>query len=205
MDAVTSTPAPVNEPVRHYAPGSAERASLEQRLLELQKQSVELGVTIGGEQRAGRGPEFTVVQPHNIKHVLATGREGSGDDTRDAIAAAAQASRSWQALSFDDRAAVFLKAADLLTGPWRDTLNAATMLGQSQDRLPGRDRRRLRAHRLLAVQRPLRPADPRRAADGELGRRRGTASTTARSRVSSTRSRRSTSPRSPATCRPRPR
>ena len=117
-----------------------------------------------------------------------------------AIEAAHDAAPGWRAMSFDDRAAIFLKAADLLAGPWRQRAQRRHHARPVQDRLPGRDRRRLRADRLLAVQRPLRPADPRPSSRSPTARASGTAPTTARSRASSTRSRRSTSPRSPATC-----
>ncbi|MEU4668491.1 L-glutamate gamma-semialdehyde dehydrogenase [Amycolatopsis sp. NPDC023774] len=133
MDAVTQTPAPKNEPVYTYAPGSAERAELEGALKKLgQAGPVDLTVTVGGEQRAGGGEKIDVVEPHNHSHVLGTISSASEEDTQDAIAAAGKAAPEWRALSFDDRAAVLLRAADLLTGPWRATLNAATMLGQSK-------------------------------------------------------------------------
>lgn len=133
MDAVTQTPAPKNEPVLTYAPGSAERAELEGALKKLgQAGPVDLTVTVGGEQRAGGGEKIDVVQPHNHGHVLGTIQSATKQDATDAIAAAAKAAPEWRALSYDDRAAILLRAADLLTGPWRATLNAATMLGQSK-------------------------------------------------------------------------
>ncbi|GAA1283263.1 L-glutamate gamma-semialdehyde dehydrogenase [Saccharothrix xinjiangensis] len=132
MDAVTTVPAPVNEPVLGYAPGTPERARLQAELAELAKEPVELTLTIGGEQRAGGGEPFDVVQPHNHRAVLGTARGATRQDTRDAIAAAREAAPAWRAMSFDDRAAILLKAADLLAGPWRARLNAATMLGQSK-------------------------------------------------------------------------
>ena len=133
MDAVTRVPAAYNEPVRDYAPGSPERASLEAELKRLASQdSITLTATIGGEQRVCGGAEFQVVVPHDHAHVLGTGQGATRADAEDAIAAAAAAAPAWRAMSFDERAAIFLKAADLLTGPWRDTLNAATMLGQSK-------------------------------------------------------------------------
>ena len=133
MDAVTQTPAPKNEPVLTYAPGSAERAELEGALKKLgQAAPVDLTVTVGGEQRAGGGEKIDVVQPHNHSHVLGTIQSASKQDATDAIAAAAKAAPEWRALSYDDRAAILLRAADLLTGPWRARLNAATMLGQSK-------------------------------------------------------------------------
>ncbi|MDT8914066.1 L-glutamate gamma-semialdehyde dehydrogenase [Amycolatopsis sp. PS_44_ISF1] len=133
MDAVTQTPAPENETVLTYAPGSAERAELEGALKKLgQAGPVDLTVTVGGEQRAGGGEKIDVVQPHNHGHVLGTIHSATRQDATDAIAAAGRAAPEWRALSFDDRAAILLRAADLLTGPWRATLNAATMLGQSK-------------------------------------------------------------------------
>ncbi|BFV56785.1 L-glutamate gamma-semialdehyde dehydrogenase [Kitasatospora sp. CMC57] len=133
MDAVTQVPAPVNEPVHSYAPGSPERARLEAKLKELGGQEpVQLTMTINGERRMGGGSEFHVVQPHNHAARLGTLRNATQDDAREAIDTALAAAPAWQALSFDSRAAIFLKAADLLAGPWRETLAAATMLGQSK-------------------------------------------------------------------------
>ncbi|WP_316527068.1 L-glutamate gamma-semialdehyde dehydrogenase [Kitasatospora brasiliensis] len=133
MDAVTQVPAPVNEPVHSYAPGSPERARLEAKLKELGGQEpVQLTMTINGERRMGAGTEIHVVQPHNHAARLGTLRNATQADAQDAIDAALAAAPAWQALSFDSRAAIFLKAADLLAGPWRETLAAATMLGQSK-------------------------------------------------------------------------
>jgi 1-pyrroline-5-carboxylate dehydrogenase len=132
MDAVTRVPVPINEPVRMYAPGSPERASLAKRLGELAGQTHELTSTIGGVQAFGHGETMDVVQPHARHHVLGTMRGSTHADAEAAMAAAKAAAPMWRDLSYDDRAAIFLKAADLLAGPWRDTLNAATMLGQSK-------------------------------------------------------------------------
>ena len=132
MDAVTQVPAPVNEPVRQYAPGSAERTELEETLKRCASEPRELTMTIGGERRLGGGSEIEVVTPHNHHHVLGTLRGATHEDARAAVDAALEAAPSWRAMSFDDRAAILLKAADLLAGPWRATLNAATMLGQSK-------------------------------------------------------------------------
>ena len=132
LDAATTVPVPVNEPVRGYAPGSPERIGLEGRLKELAAEPVELTMTIGGRQRMGGGAPVDVVQPHRHAAVVGTLRTATADDVGAAVAAAKAAAPGWQALTFDDRAAVLLKAADLLAGPWRDTLNAATMLGQSK-------------------------------------------------------------------------
>ena len=132
MDAVTQIPVPRNEPVLEYRPGSAERAALTSKLAELAAEPVEISCVIGGEHRMGSGRPGQVVQPHKHSHVLGAYTHADQQDALDAIAAAKAAAPAWQALSYDDRAAVFLRAADLLSGPWRATLNAATMLGQSK-------------------------------------------------------------------------
>jgi 1-pyrroline-5-carboxylate dehydrogenase len=132
MDAVTRVPTPRNEPVLGYAPGSPERAALQQRLAELAAEPLELTSTIGGRQRMAAGERFDVVQPHRHSAVLGTSAHATHGDAQDAVRCAKEAAPAWQDLSFDDRAAVFLRAADLLAGPWRQTLNAATMLGQSK-------------------------------------------------------------------------
>ncbi len=132
MDAVTNVPPPRNEPVLTYAPGSPERAALQQRLTELAADPLELTVTIGDKQRMAGGERFDVVQPHRHAAVLGTAANATHADAEEAVAAAKAAAPAWQDLSFDDRAAVFLRAAELLAGPWRQTLNAATMLGQSK-------------------------------------------------------------------------
>ncbi len=132
MDAVTHVPAPVNEPVLDYAPGSAERASLEVALAELGSVRHELPHTIGGERVMGRGPKFEVRQPHAHRKVLGVSKGATKADATAAVEAARAAAPGWRDLSFDDRASILLKAADLLAGPWRSRLNAATMLGQSK-------------------------------------------------------------------------
>jgi 1-pyrroline-5-carboxylate dehydrogenase len=132
MDAVTRTPTPVNEPVRQYQPGSHERAALESKIKELAGQRTELTMTIGGRQQMAAGEQNEVVQPHNRRHVLGQLGNATNVEVAAAIYQAKQAAPGWRALSFDDRAAIFLRAADLLAGPWRATLNAATMLGQSK-------------------------------------------------------------------------
>jgi 1-pyrroline-5-carboxylate dehydrogenase len=132
MDAVTNVPQPANEPVRHYAPGSHERAAVESKIKELAGERAELTMTIGGRERTGAGEPIDVVAPHNYRHVLGTMRNATDEDVADAIEAAQAAAPGWRALSFDDRAAILLKAADLLSGPWRATMNAATILGQSK-------------------------------------------------------------------------
>ena len=132
LDATTVVPLPVNEPVRTYAPGSAERASLEARLKELGSESQELTSTIAGVQAMARGERIEVVQPHRRAAVLGVTAESDASEWQAAVDAALAAAPAWRDTSYDDRAAVLLRAADLLAGPWRDTLNAATMLGQSK-------------------------------------------------------------------------
>ena len=132
MDAVSRTPVPVNEPVRQYQPGSHERTVLESKIKELAGQRAELTMTIGGQQQMAAGEKIDVVQPHSRHSVLGQLGNATDVDVAAAIYAAKQAAPGWRALSFEDRAAVFLKAAELLAGPWRATLNAATMLGQSK-------------------------------------------------------------------------
>jgi 1-pyrroline-5-carboxylate dehydrogenase len=132
LDAVTKVPFPANEPIRTYAPGSAERAALEEQLKAQAGQRAELTMTIGGRQVIGGGERIEVVQPHQHRHVLGELHNATGADVSAAIEAARTAAPGWRALSFDDRAAIFLKAADLLAGPWRQIINAATILGQSK-------------------------------------------------------------------------
>ncbi|MFG2649512.1 L-glutamate gamma-semialdehyde dehydrogenase [Streptomyces sp. NPDC048436] len=132
MDAVTQVPAPVNEPVHGYAPGSPERARLETKLKELSENPIELPMTIGGVKRLGGGEPFQVVQPHNHKAVIGNGRGATKQDAQDAIDAALAAAPAWRAMAFDDRAAIILRAAELLSTTWRETLAASTMLGQSK-------------------------------------------------------------------------
>jgi len=132
MDAVSRTPAPVNEPVRQYQPGSHERAVLESKIKDLAGQRTELTMTIGGTQQMAEGELVDVVQPHNKAHVLGQLGHAADVDVAAAIYAAKHAAPDWRALAFEDRAAIFLKAAELLAGPWRATLNAATILGQSK-------------------------------------------------------------------------
>ena len=132
MDAVSNVPVPANEPVFGYPPGSAERSVLEARIKELAGSSTELTMTIDGERRMAAGDSIDVVQPHNHAHVLGRTADATASDVRSAIDAALRAAPAWRELPFDERAAVFLRAADLLAGPRRATLNAATILGQSK-------------------------------------------------------------------------
>jgi 1-pyrroline-5-carboxylate dehydrogenase len=122
---------PVNEPVRAYAPGSSERASLKARLDAMAGERVEIPIVIGGHE-IRTGTLAHVVMPHRHAHVLGDVHQAGAEHVGQAVAAAAEARRAWANWPWEDRAAVFLKAAELLTTAWRDTLNAATMLGQSK-------------------------------------------------------------------------
>jgi 1-pyrroline-5-carboxylate dehydrogenase len=132
MDAVTNVPPPVNEPIRQYAPGSQDRAVLAARVKEMAGERAELTMTAGGRQSMGGGERVEIVQPHNHRHVLGELGSVTEQDVAAAIESANRAAPGWRELSYDDRAAVFLKAAELLAGPWRATINASTMLGQSK-------------------------------------------------------------------------
>lgn len=132
MDALISTPQPVNEPVGSFAPGSIERVRLQTRLAELSSSPLEIHNVIGGDHRRSSAKATNVVQPHNHAAVLGTVTAASAKDVVDAINAASTAAPRWRSLPFAERAAVFLRAADLLAGPWRETIAAATMLGQSK-------------------------------------------------------------------------
>ena len=132
MDAITHPPIPSNEPVRSYAPGSVERTSLAARLAELSSGGTDLTMTVAGVQRMAHGGRIDVMQPHRRHSVLGTTAQATNADVEAAVGAALAAAPAWREFSFDDRAAVFLRAADLLSMTWRDTLNAATMLGQSK-------------------------------------------------------------------------
>jgi 1-pyrroline-5-carboxylate dehydrogenase len=128
---ITQTPPPDNEPVRDYAPGSDERRSLQRRLRELKEDAIEIPAFIGGEAlRTGDTRE--VVCPHEHDHTLARVHMCGEAEVERAIEAAREAQESWREMPWSERAAVFLRAAELLAGPWRDTLNAASMLGQSK-------------------------------------------------------------------------
>ncbi len=132
MDAVTTPPLPVNEPSLSYAPGTPERSELLAEVDRQQSAQHPLDAYIGGRWQPGGGAEIRVVQPHDHQHVLGALRNATTTDAERAIAAASAAALAWRDLSFDERAAVFLRAADLLAGPWRQRLNAATLLGQGK-------------------------------------------------------------------------
>lgn len=132
MDAITAVPPATNEPVHEYAPGSAERGRLTAALRDLAVEPRDLPHVIGGAHRMGDGARIDVVQPHNHHAVLGTLTNAGTTEAAAAVDAALAAKAAWADTAFDERAAVFLRAADLLAGPWRETIAAATMLGQSK-------------------------------------------------------------------------
>ena len=133
MDAVVQVPEPVNERLLGYAPGSKERAGVESALAELSNADpIELTATIDGVSKPASGEAFDVTMPSDHSHILGRAANANRADATEAIDAALAAAPGWAELGFEQRAAVFLRAADLLAGPWRDTANAATMLGQGK-------------------------------------------------------------------------
>jgi 1-pyrroline-5-carboxylate dehydrogenase len=129
--AISRAPEPYNEPVRSYVPGSSEREELRLRLQQMESERLDIPLVIGGEE-VRTGKTFEAVEPHKRSHVLATVHLGGAPEVERAIGAAASAWNDWSRTPWEDRAAIFLRAAELLAGPWRPTLNAATMLGQSK-------------------------------------------------------------------------
>ncbi|GCD91015.1 1-pyrroline-5-carboxylate dehydrogenase [Nocardioides sp. LS1] len=132
MDAISFPPAPTNEPNLTYAPGSPERDALLAEIGRLEATQHDLHAHIGGEFRPAGGEEIKVVQPHDHQHVLGVTRNSTKADAQAAVDAALDAAPEWRAMAFDERCAILLKAADLLAGPWRQRINAATVLGQSK-------------------------------------------------------------------------
>jgi 1-pyrroline-5-carboxylate dehydrogenase len=128
---IFKVPHPINEPVKGYAPGSPERASLQAKTKEMAAQKIEIPLIIGGKE-VRTGKLAKAVMPHDHGHVLAEVHLGGETEVKLAVEAAAKAKAEWAAMPWEARVAVFLKAADLLAGPYRDVLNAATMLGQSK-------------------------------------------------------------------------
>jgi 1-pyrroline-5-carboxylate dehydrogenase len=132
MEAITQVPMPANEPVHDYAPQSPERGRLLAELAALADHPIDLPHVIGGNHRMGAGERIDVVQPHRHRAKLGTLTNAVHADATSAIEAAMAAKNAWAATPFDERAAVFLRAAALLAGPWREKIAAATMLGQSK-------------------------------------------------------------------------
>ncbi|HWP02535.1 MAG TPA: L-glutamate gamma-semialdehyde dehydrogenase [Gemmatimonadaceae bacterium] len=131
VSGIRAVPRPANEPVRSYAPGTPERSSLKERLRQMASERIEIPIVIGGKEYRS-GDLGQVVMPHKHAHVLADWHRATPEHVALAIEAAARARREWASWPWEDRVAVFLKAAELLSTTWRDTLNAATMLGQSK-------------------------------------------------------------------------
>jgi len=131
FSGVRRVPPPVNEPVKSYAPGSPEKAELKARLKSMAGERLDIPLVIGGKEVRTRD-KAQAVMPHDHRHVLADWHKASPDHVLQAVEAAAAAHREWSRWPWEDRAAVFLRAADLLATSWRATLNAATMLGQSK-------------------------------------------------------------------------
>lgn len=123
---------PANEPVLSYAPGSPERAELKKVLAEMSGQKLDIPMFIGGRE-VRTNNKVSISPPHNHKHEIGTFSEGDASHVKEAIAAALGAKAEWAAMSWEHRAAIFLKAADLLSGPFRARMNAATMLAQSKN------------------------------------------------------------------------
>src|SRR5438105_2500661 len=129
--AIFRPPPPINEPIHEYMPGSPERERLQRRLEQMRNERIEIPLVIGGRD-VTTGDLKPAVMPHAKDHVLADVHQGGAEQVQQAIDAAAQAWQDWSRWPWAERAAVLLRAAELLSGPWRDTLNAATMLGQSK-------------------------------------------------------------------------
>src|SRR4051812_13828178 len=131
MNSIPQVPRPRNEPVLGYAPGSPERAELKTALQVMSSAEIEIPLIIGGRE-VRTGNTDTQVMPHNHGHVLARYHKAGEAEVRQAVAASLEAQREWASWPWEDRLAVFLRAADLLAGRWRPVVNAATMLGQSK-------------------------------------------------------------------------
>jgi 1-pyrroline-5-carboxylate dehydrogenase len=130
-NAYFEVPEPYNEPVLDYAPGDPERDALQARIVEMQAEEIEIPLIIGG-QEIRTGNTIDVRPPHNHGHRLGVCHQAGEKEVKMAIEAALDARHAWATMPWEHRAAIFLKAADLLAGPWRDTVNGATMLGQSK-------------------------------------------------------------------------
>ena len=129
---MSSIPKPINEPIRNYEPGSPEKASLKEKLAELSQKEIEIPLIIGGKE-VRTGDTGKCIMPHNHGHVLATFHQAGEKEVTQAIESAQVAWKQWSTTPLQERAAIFLKMAELLTGPYRDTINAATMLNMSKN------------------------------------------------------------------------
>ena len=129
---MSSIPKPINEPIRNYEPGSPEKASLKEKLAELSQKEIEIPLIIGGKE-VRTGDTGKCIMPHNHGHVLATFHQAGEKEVTQAIESSQAAWKQWSTTPLQERAAIFLKMAELLTGPYRDTINAATMLNMSKN------------------------------------------------------------------------
>jgi 1-pyrroline-5-carboxylate dehydrogenase len=131
-NSIPNVPKPINEPIKSYAPGSSERASLKARLKELLRREIEIPLVIGGK-RVKTGSLGDCRCPHDHAHLLGRYHKAGPGEIERAVSAARKAWPEWSRMPWNERAAIFLRAAELLAGPWRETLNAATMLAQSKN------------------------------------------------------------------------
>jgi 1-pyrroline-5-carboxylate dehydrogenase len=130
-NGMLNVPFPENEPILSYAPGAPERAALKSAYEALKSEQIEIPLIIGGKEiRTGNMGECRM--PHDHGHLLATYHKAGEAEVQMAIDAALEAYKTWSEMPWQHRARIFLKAADLLAGPWRDTINASTMLAQSK-------------------------------------------------------------------------
>ena len=195
------TPPPINEPVRAYAPGSAEKASLKAELARQSAEKVDVPLIVGGEELR-TGNTLTLVAPHDKGRSLGVAHKAGAAEVQRAIEAASRAKPAWAALPWEQRAAVFLRAGELLAGPWRDR-------AQRRDDARASRRPRTRPRSTRPASRSTSCASTRTSPSASTPsspsrpRASGTGSSTGRSTASSSPSRPSTSPRSPPTCRPR--
>lgn len=141
VNGLVRVPDPINEPVRSYAPGSAERASLKQHLQQMLAAPIDIPLIIGG-QAISTGRTTTAVCPHDHEHVLATVHQAAAAEVEQAVGAAREAWPAWSAMGWEARAAIFLKAAELLAGPWRHT-QRRNHAQPVENGVPGGDRRDL--------------------------------------------------------------
>ncbi|MBL4657377.1 MAG: aldehyde dehydrogenase family protein, partial [Flavobacteriales bacterium] len=129
---VYNVPVPVNEPVKQYAPGSPEKAELEAKLKEMNSEEIEIPMWIGGKE-VKSGNLVPISPPHDHQRIIGHYHQGDKSHVEQAIKAAMEAKEAWVNLDWEHRASIFLKAADLLAGPYRQAINASTMLGQSKN------------------------------------------------------------------------
>ncbi|SVD63896.1 uncharacterized protein METZ01_LOCUS416750, partial [marine metagenome] len=131
-DVIIEIPSAVNEPVKDYEPGSSERNNLKTKLAEMENEFYEIPIIVGG-QEIYTGNKGTCRKPHNHKHILSEYHKAGPKEIQQAIDVAMNAWKTWSNLSLNERTTIFRRAAELLAGPWRDTINAATMLNQSKN------------------------------------------------------------------------